>query len=142
MSLDENKSLMRRFYEEFWCKGNADAVDELAAPDFVDHQLPAGWPQGRDGLKKLVREWRTGFPDMHETIEDLIAEGDRVTGRFILTGTHQGPFLGIDPTGEQVRLSGIDIVRMEDGRIAEWWYSEDTMGLLRQLGQLPPDGPL
>ena len=83
MSIETNKALMLRFYEEFWCKGNADAVDELVAPDFVDHQLPSGWQPGPEGLKQLVREWRTGFPDMWETVEDLIAEGDRVVGRFI-----------------------------------------------------------
>ncbi len=137
MSLETNKALMRRFYEEFWCRGNADAVDEFVAPSYVDHQLPEGWPQGREGLKQLVCEWRTGFPDMSETIDDLIAEGDRVVGRFVLTGTHEGPFRGIAPTGVKVRVTGIDIVRIADGRICEWWYSEDTLGLLQQLGQLP-----
>lgn len=142
MSTEANKALMRRFYEEFWCRGNADAVDELVSPAYVDHQLPSGWPKGPDGLKMLVREWRTGFPDMSETIDDMIAEGDRVVGRFTLTGTHRGPFFGIEPTGRRLEITGIDIVRFEDGRIAEWWYSEDTLGILRQLGQLPDDLPL
>ena len=139
MSLEANKALMRRFYEEFWCRGNAEAVDELVTPDFVDHQLPRGWPAGPEGLKRLVREWRTGFPDMHEDVEDLIAEGDRVAGRFVITGTHKGSFMGLAATGRSVRLTGIDIVRVRDGRIAEWWYSEDAMGLLRQLGRIPDE---
>ena len=142
MSTEANKALMRRFYEEFWCKGNPEAVDELVSPAYVDHQLPDGWPKGPDGLKMLVREWRTGFPDMSETIDDMIAEGDRVVGRFTLTGTHRGPFFGIEPTGTRLEITGIDIVRFEDGRIAEWWYNEDTLGILRQLGQLPDDLPL
>jgi steroid delta-isomerase-like uncharacterized protein len=140
MNEAENKALMRRFYEEFWCKGNAAAVDELVAPDFIDHQLPAGWSEGPAGLKQLVREWRVGFPDMSETIEDLIAQGDKVVGRFVLTGTHQGPFLGIAPTGKRIRVTGIDIVRFQNGRITDLWYNEDTFGLYEQLGVSPDSG--
>ena len=134
MSESQNKALMQRFYEEFWCRGNVDAVDELVAPDFVDHQRPAHWPEGPSGLKRLVREWRLGFPDMTETIVDLIAQGDKVVGRFVLTGTHQGPFLGISATGRKIRVTGIDIVRIQQGRITDFWYNEDTFGLYQQLG--------
>src|SRR5690348_12229104 len=112
-----NKALMRRFYEEFWCRGNEAAVDELVAADMVDHQRPEGWPSGRAGYKQLVRAWREGFPDMRETIGDLIAEGDRVVGRFTIDATHTGNFLGIPPTGRTIRISGIDIVRIRDGQI-------------------------
>lgn len=143
MSQEEaNKALMRRWYEEFWCKGNEAAVDELVAPNFVDHQRPEGWPAGREGLKALVREWRTGFPDMRETVEDLLAEGDRVAGRFTLRGTHRGPFLGLAPTGKRIEITGMDIVRIRDGRIVEFWYNEDTLGLFRQLSLLPAGSPI
>lgn len=137
MTLDANKALMRRFYDEFWCKGNPDAVDELVAPGFTDHQLPPGMQPGPEGLKQLVREWRTGFPDMHEEVDMIFAEGDLVSGRFVLTGTHLGPFFGIAPTGRKVKITGIDIVRIRDGRITDFWYSEDQLSLLRQLGQIP-----
>lgn len=138
MMAPDLRALARRFYEEFWCRGNADAADALVIADVLIHDLPAGWPPGRDGFKRLVREWRSGFPDMHETIEDLIVEGDRVVGRFTLRGTHRGLFRGIAPTGRRVEIGGIEILRFADGRIAEWWYSEDTLSLYRQLGLLPP----
>ena len=77
---------------------------------------------------------------MSETIEDLIAQGDKVVGRFVLTGTHQGPFLGIAPTGKRIRVTGIDIVRFQNGRITDLWYNEDTFGLYEQLGVSPDSG--
>jgi len=135
----QSKNVMRRFYEEFWCRGNEDAVDELVSEDVVDHQRPDGWPEGREGIKMLVRVWREGFPDMRETIEDLIAEDDRVVGRFTIDATHTGTFLGIPPTGRRIRIGGIDIVRVRDGQIAEFWYAEDALGLYQQLGVDPPD---
>lgn len=145
MSSEANKALMRRFYEEFWCKGNADAVGELVHADFIDHQEPVDGPPGRrhglEAMKALVRDWRAGFPDMSETIEDLIAEGDRVCGRFTLRGTHRGEFRGIPPTGRAIEISGIDVVRVAGGKIIEFWYSEDTLGLYQQLGAFPPDLP-
>jgi predicted ester cyclase len=133
-----NKAVMRRFYEEFWCNGNEAAVDTLVSKDVVDHQRPEGWPAGRDGIKQLVRVWREGFPDMRETIEDLIAEGDRVVGRFTIEATHTGHFLDIPPTGRRIRIAGIDIVRICDGQITDFWYAEDALGLYRQLGVEAP----
>ena len=141
MSSKANKALMRRFYEEFWCMGNTDAVDELVHPDFIDHDAPACGPTGREAMKALVRDWRIGFPDMSESIEDIVAEGDRVCGRFTLRGTHRGEFRGIPPTGRTIEISGIDILRIADGKIVEFWYSEDALGLYRQLGAFPPDFP-
>ena len=135
---EANKALMRRWFDEFWCKGNADAVDTMVDPNFIDHQRPEGWPGGREGLKALVREWRKGFSDMHETVEDLIADGDKVVGRFTLRGTHTGEFLGIPATGRRIEITGIDIVRIRDGRIVDFWYNEDTLGLFQQLGAFPP----
>ena len=135
----QSKAVMRRFYEEFWCNGNEDAVDELVSEDVVDHQRPEGWPAGREGIRMLVRVWREGFPDMRETIEDMIAEDDKVVCRFTIDATNTVPFLGMPPTGRRIRISGIDIVRVRDGRICEFWYNEDALGLYQQLGIAPPD---
>lgn len=136
---EANKALMRRFYDEFWCKGNADAADEIIAADLRHDQLPPDWPSGRDGFKQVVRLWRRGFPDMHEEVELMIAEGDRVAGRFRLTGTHRGEFYGLAPTGRRVDIHGIDLVRIAGGRIVEWAYQEDTLALFCQLGAWPAD---
>ncbi len=136
---EANKALARRFYEEFWCKGNAAAADELVAEDIEHGQVPPGWPHGREGFKEVVRLWRRGFPDMHEEIEFMIAEGDHVVSRFHLTGTHRGPFYDLAPTGRRVDIHGIDVLRFAHGRIAEWVYQEDTLGLFQQLGRMPGD---
>jgi predicted SnoaL-like aldol condensation-catalyzing enzyme len=84
---DRNKALLHRFYEELWTKGNMEAIPELLAEDFVDHHPLPGAPPGREGLAALVTMWRTAFPDMCETCEDLIAEGDKVVGHFTMSGT-------------------------------------------------------
>lgn len=132
-----NKALMRRFYEELWSRGNLEAIPELVAEDFVDHQAPVGQTSGREELAGLVLTWRTGFPDMRETVEDLISEGDKVTGRFLMRGTHRGEFMGIAPTGRSVTMSGIDIVRIANGKISEFWYAEQMLELMQQLGAAP-----
>jgi predicted ester cyclase len=139
MPNEANEALVRRWYEEFWCQGNADAADELVDPDFIDHQALPGAQAGIAGLKEFVRAWRRGFPDMAETIELLISDGDMVVGRFRLSGTHRGDFFGLAPSGRRVDVTGIDILRIRDGKIVEFWYSEDTLGLFRQLGVTPPE---
>ena len=137
--VERNKAVARRFYEEFWCRGNPDAADEIVAED-VDHgQNPPGWPRGRDGFKRLVTTWRSAFPDMHEEILLMIAEGDWVASAFRLRGTHQGPFYGLEATGRRVDIRGVDLLRIVDGQVVEWIYSEDALGLFEQLGGLPPD---
>ncbi|MDQ3855881.1 MAG: ester cyclase [Chloroflexota bacterium] len=128
---------MRRFYEELWSQGNLDAIPELIAEDFVDHHPLPGVPPGREGLAALVVMWRTAFPDMRETVEDLIAKEDKVVGRFTMRGTHSGEFMGIPPTGRRVTMSGIDIVRVAGGKIVEFWYGEHLLELLQQLGAVP-----
>jgi steroid delta-isomerase-like uncharacterized protein len=128
-----NKALLARFYADFWNAGDVGAIDALIADDFVDHQPVAGMPTGKAGFAELIRLWHTGFPDMTETVEDLIAEDDKVVGRFTFRGTHTGEFLGHAPTGRKVSMTGIDIVRVRDGRIAEFWYAEQLHDLLGQL---------
>jgi steroid delta-isomerase-like uncharacterized protein len=131
-----NKALLRRFYEELWTKGNLEVIPELVAEDFVDHHALPGAPPGREGLAALVTTWRTAFPDMRETVEDLISEGDKVVGRFTMRGTHSGEFMGVPPTGRSVAMSGIDIVRVAGGKIAEFWYGEHLLELMQQVGAI------
>jgi steroid delta-isomerase-like uncharacterized protein len=132
-----NKALLRRFYEELWSQGDLGTIPELVAEDFVDHHPLPGAPPGREGLAALVTSWRTAFPDMHETCEDLIAERDKVVGRFTMRGTHSGEFMGVSPTGRSVTMSGIDIVRVAGGKIIEFWYGEHLLELMQQLGAVP-----
>lgn len=134
---DRNKALLRRFYEELWSQGDLETISELVADDFVDHYPLPGAPPGREGVAALINTWRTAFPDMRETCEDLIAEGDKVVGRFTIRGTHSGGFMGVPPTGQCVTMSGIDIVRVAGGKIAEFWYGEHLVELMQQLGAVP-----
>jgi steroid delta-isomerase-like uncharacterized protein len=131
---DRNKALWRRFYEELWSQGNLEAILELVAEDFFDHHPLPGAPPGREGLAALVTTWRTAFPDMRETVKDLISEGDKVVGRFTMRRTHSGEFMGVPPTGRSVTMSGIDIVRLVGGKIAEFWYGEHLLEPIQQLG--------
>ena len=134
---DRNKALSRRFYDELWSQGDLEAIPELVSEDFVDHHPLPGAPPGREGLAALVTTWRTAFPDMRETCEDLIAEGDKVVGRFTMRGTHGGEFIGVLPTGRSVTMSGIDIFRVAGGKIVEFWYAERLLELMQQLGAVP-----
>src|SRR5687767_453074 len=134
MTLDANKALVRRLFDDVWNTGNVALVDDLLAPDFVDHaaQMGGGDPT-RDGFKTQVRLFRTAFPDGRSQIEDLIAEDDRVVARWTDGGAQRGEWMGVPPTGKRVTMTGIDVYRIEQGRIAEFWCSEDELGLLRQL---------
>jgi steroid delta-isomerase-like uncharacterized protein len=139
MAEGENKALARRFYDEFWTRGNADAADELIAEDLVHEQFPEGWPPGREGFKRLVRTWRAAFPDMRETVSQVLCDGDWVVVRFTLEGTHRGDFYGVPATNRKVSAEGVDLLRFRDGQIAEWIYYEDAFSVFAQLGALPPD---
>ncbi len=135
---EDNKALNRRFVEEVINQGNLDAIDELIDPGVVDHSVPAGFPTGREGAKQFAAMMRSAFPDLHHTIEDMIAEGDKVVMRSTWSGTHQGEFMGIPATGKRVTVSAIDISRVADGRIVEHWEQSDALGLMQQLGVVPP----
>jgi steroid delta-isomerase-like uncharacterized protein len=134
---EENKALYRRWFEEVVSGGNLALADELLAPDYVMHFPGSPAPVDREGHKQLVMMFRTGFPDWNETVEDVIAEGEKVVIRVIGRGTHEGEFQGIPPTGNQVSASGVGIGRIEDGRIAETWAEYDAMGMMQQLGVIP-----
>ncbi|NOZ72830.1 MAG: ester cyclase [Chloroflexi bacterium] len=136
MSTQANKALVRRLIEEAWNQGNLGVIDELVSPDYVLH-IDAPGPPGREGYKRDVLMHRTAFPDLRFTIEDMVAEGDKVALRATLYGTHKGEYIGIAPTGQAITLTAISIRRIEKGQIAEEWVELDMLGLLQQLGVAP-----
>ena len=137
MSTEDNKSLVRNFYEEVFNEKNLAYVDEFVAPNGVDHGVPPGMPSDNEGTKLFIGMYLTAFPDLHLTVEDLVAEGDRVTSRWTSHGTHRGELMGIPPTGKQVTVTGTEIYRFEGGKSAEHWLNMDTFGMLQQLGVIP-----
>lgn len=139
---EENKEIVRRLYDEE-NKGRVDVVDELMSPDFVMHgDALAPLVKGTEFVKQSVLGVRQAFPDLTVTIEDLIAEGDKVTARLRWRGTHTGDFMGIPGVGKKMTWTAIAINRFEDGRIVERWFNADSLGMLQQFGLVPaPGGP-
>ena len=134
---DENKALMRRYYLEVWQYGNRASTDELVSPHIVDHMPGPDQPPGQAGHDATVNLVRTAFPDAEFTVEDLLAEGDKVVGRWTMRATHKGDLQGIPATGRSVVMSGIDIARWQNGQLVEIWHVEDIMSLMMQLGVVP-----
>ena len=130
MSLEENKAVVRSLYEVA-NKGNPDLLDELVAPDFVDYTNQI---RGLESLKEFGRAFLGGFPDLHWTIEDIIAEGDKVWVRTTITGTHKGEYRGIAPTGKKITVRAVDIWRIADGKIIECWAVDDLLDFYGKLG--------
>jgi steroid delta-isomerase-like uncharacterized protein len=137
MSVEANKALIRRMIEEVVNAGNLDAVDELLAPDFVNHNPMPGAIPDRDGFRQAFRNLHAAFPDLRAIDSDLIAEGDRVVVPRGFEGTHHGPFMGVPPTGKRIVLDGIAVFRVVSGQICERWAVLDTLGVMRQLGLVP-----
>ena len=138
MSTEQDKALVRQFIDEIFNRGNMRMVDQYFAADFVEHEeLPAGIPRDRDGVVQLTTMLRTAFPDFTATIDDIIAEGDKVVIRMTWRGTQEGEFLGIPPTGKSISIGVIDIIRMADGKAVEHWGQMDSMGMMQQLGAIP-----
>jgi steroid delta-isomerase-like uncharacterized protein len=138
-SAEENKAVVLRQEEEIFTRGNLDAAEEIYAPGYVGHD-PSN-PEdvrGPEGAKQAAADYRRAFPDLRVTVEDLIAEGDKVVARLRFRGTHLGELEGIAPTGRRVDSTGIVVSRMEGGKIAEDWANFDDLGLMRQLGAIPP----
>jgi steroid delta-isomerase-like uncharacterized protein len=137
---EENKMIARRFREEIWNPGNLAIADEICAGDFVWRNLDPLTPDfgpGPAALKQVVTMYRTAFPDVRCTIEDLVAEGDQVVIRWTGRGTNDGNLGNIAPTGKAVTVTGIDILRITGGEIQECWTNWDTLGMLQQLGVSP-----
>lgn len=138
---EENKALIQRFVEEAFNKGNLDVADEVYASTFISHDPTAPEGQGSpEGVKQFVSTYLSAFPDGHTTVEDSIAEGDKVAYRWTFRGTHQGELMGISPTGKQVEITGITINRLSGGKIEEQWNLFDQLGMLQQLGVAPAPG--
>ena len=136
MSTEENKAQTRQIIEQGWNKGNLETLDELISPDFVNH-TPVNPSENREQFKQRLAMFRTAFPDLVMTVEDMIAEGDKVVTRWRARGTHQGDFRSIPATGKQVEITGIAIDRVVSGKRVEGWAQLDMLGLLQQLGAIP-----
>jgi steroid delta-isomerase-like uncharacterized protein len=147
VSPEENKELVRKFFEEVWNNKNLDYLDEIYSPDFVLHALwhnmSAGGAieaHGIEPAKTVIGGWHKGFPDITVTVEDQVAEGDRVGSRHVSKATHTNEFMGIPPTNKEATITGMTITRIADGKIVEAWTSWDALGMLQQIG-IAPSGP-
>ena len=140
MSAESNLAVARRVFDDLFSKGNFDAADEIYAADHTSHDAQAPGVNGAAAMKHYIGMYRAAFPDLHLTVDDAIAEGDRVVIRWTARGTHQGELMGVPPTGKQTVVTGINIFRVKDGRIQEEWVNWDTLGLLQQLGIAPKMG--
>jgi steroid delta-isomerase-like uncharacterized protein len=140
---DQNKEIDCRLIEEVWNRGNFDIVDELVASDFIGHSsVPEKETHGPEGVRQFYMALREAFPDIHFTIEDQVAEGDRVVTRWTAEATQTGEFQGIPPTGNHGTITGITIDRIAGGKLVECWTEIDELGLLRQLGVVPAPASL
>jgi steroid delta-isomerase-like uncharacterized protein len=133
VSLEENKEIIRR-WAEVWNQGNLDAVDEFVSDTYVRHDPNTPKVRGPEEEKQLMAMYLSAFPDLHFTIEDMIAEGDKVVGRLTARGTHKGELLGIPPTDKQITLTMTETFRLGEGKIAEQWVNMDALGMMQQLG--------
>jgi steroid delta-isomerase-like uncharacterized protein len=131
MTPEEHKAVVRRFFEEVWNQQKLEAIDDVFAATVVFN----GQPVARDAFRQLVAARRAAFPDIHVTVEDQVAEGDKVSTRRTWEATHRGPYRGIAATGKRVKWSQISIVRIADGKIVEDWAVADELSILQQLGQ-------
>jgi steroid delta-isomerase-like uncharacterized protein len=142
MGAEENRALARRWFEEVFNGQDLAVMDEIVAPDIVNH---AGRDlvtlSGREGYRTLIRQLLTAFPDWHSTIDDMIAEDDRIVIRTTVRGTHRGEYRGVPPTGRRFTWEHIHIFKVVDGKLAEHWACRNDVGLLQQLGAFEPAEP-
>lgn len=134
MSVTENKAIAHALFSKAWNEGDFSVADKYIAADIIDY---FDHSQGIESFKHVINMFRTAFPDVHLTVEDEIAEGDRVVHRWTMTGTQQGEIMGILATGKQATWTGITIVRFAEGKIVERWANVDLLGVLQQLGAIP-----
>jgi steroid delta-isomerase-like uncharacterized protein len=136
MDLDGNKQIARRFIQEVFVEADPNAVDELGTDDFTPHSW-GEMPPGRDSLKAAQQRVSQGLSDVSMTVEDVIAEGDKVVVRLTAHGRHDGEFMGMPASGREYTISEIHILRIADGKVAEHWRDADMLGMMQQLGALP-----
>lgn len=139
MLIDDNKALVRHFFEECWNRKNLGVIDEIFAPDHIFHGYEdEKTDAGTDGIKQIIATLIVAFSDLRFDVEEpMIAEGDMVAYRWVISGTHHGWLTGIAPTNKEIRMTGMSIERIVDGKIQETWDSTDRLGLLKQLGIIP-----
>ena len=137
MSIEQNKALVRRLVEEVISRHNMSVIDEIVSPDFVENEeLPPGIPPGREAPRFLFNMLHSAFPDFKATIEQLIAEGDKVVVYMTWTGTQKGEFMGIPPTGKRISIGVMDIIRVAGGQLVEHWGIMDSAKMMQQLGAM------
>ena len=134
MSIEENKAVVRRFFEELLSTDNFAVADEILSPGFRFYFAGSPEPLDLEHYKEFLRARRTAFPDRRFVVEDMIAEGDKVSARFTMHGTHKGELRGIAPTGTEVTMTGIDMIRLADGKMVEDQVEVDQLGMMQQLG--------
>ncbi len=138
MTTEDNKKTARRIVIELINGGNLELIDKLLAPNFIEHAAPPGVGQGRESFRQMIPMLRAAFPDLEYTIEDQVAEGDRVAQRLVGHGTMQGSFLGMAPTGKRAEWQEMHIHRFDaDGKLAEHWETSNELGMMAQLGLAP-----
>lgn len=135
MSAEDNKAAIRRMNQEVWEKNNLAYLQHAIHPDYMNRTAPPDRPRGPGGFRPVAL--RAGFPDAQLTVEDMVAEGDKVITRYTIRGTHSGVFAGIPPTGQHVVIHGMTLFRLEGGQVIESWSYWDDADLLHQLGAIP-----
>ncbi len=137
MSIEENKKIIQDMFDVFFNQGNLASADNFIAPDIIYHPFPPTFPAGPDGFRLVFKMLSTSFPDQHIAIDDIIAEGDKVVVRSTFSGTQTGPLMGFPPTGKHCTQSQISIFYLANGKVSEYWFNADDLGMIRQLGLLP-----
>lgn len=137
----ENERIARRVPEDIATRGDLDMVEEVFATDAVERGPFGQEVHGADAIKEALQQYRNAFPDFSATVEDAVTQDDIVAMRVTLRGTHEGEFMGMEPTNKSFEIQNMVFTRVEDGKIAERWVQPDTLGMLQQLGVVsPPDG--
>jgi predicted ester cyclase len=141
MSTEENKAIVRRYHEELFNMGNLAVADEVFDSNYVNSAIDQmGLPRGPEGFKQYASMMRTAFPDLHLTVEDQVAEENKVVHRIIARGTHKGDLMDIAPTNKQVEINVIAIDHISGGKVLETWVVVDMFGMMQQIGVIPPPG--
>lgn len=138
--MSDLKAVARRMYEEVITDGNLDVLDEIVHDDFIEHEEMPGMPSGKSAPAAFVTMFRTAFPDLVATIEEMVEEGVTLAVRSTFSGTHQGELMGLAPTGNRMEVAAFDKVRFRDGKVIEHWGNMDNLGMMQQLGAMP-EGP-